>query len=443
MLTLPQILDIPPKLIPVITQFNNYRFFLLEGGRGGGKSQSIARILLWLAENRKIRVVCGREQQNTIDESVKTILSDLINTYQLNFTIKDKEITHNVTGSVFKFKGFREQGRVNIKGLEGTDILWVDEAEAITKPTLDVLIPTIRKNKSKVFFTMNRYVRKDPVFEQCATDKDCLHIKINYYDNPHCPEVLINEAKKCREKSEKDYQHIWEGNPLDQSNDYLLAATKIDEATKLNLNDETIIKHKVLSIDLAGSGGDLNVAKLIVQKNTTGWIDEITNKWSDADTDVTKGKIINLYSIYKPDILVIDGDGVGYSIAVSLKNTLENVVIFRGAGKVKNIQSSAKNARAEGYLILKEFIQNGWLQLKDSETIRQLEYIKLVYKPSGHILIQSKDEMRKENGESPDYADSLMMALYAIDKHSHLLVKNNFKNNTSGPKVISDFDPFD
>lgn len=143
---------------------------MAEGGRGGGKSQSIARFLLFISEKRHVRIVCGREQQNTINESVKTILEDLINKYKLNFTVKDKEIIHNITGSTFLFKGFREQGRVNIKGLEGTDILWIDEAEAIQKTTLDVIIPTIRKNNSKVFFTMNRYVRKDSVFEFCNND---------------------------------------------------------------------------------------------------------------------------------------------------------------------------------------------------------------------------------------------------------------------------------
>lgn len=441
-LKLPNMLDIPTKLIPVLTEFNNYAYFLLEGGRGGGKSHSIARILLWLAENRKIRVVCGREQQNTINESVKTILSDLINEYSLDFTVKEKEITHNKTGSNFLFKGFREQGRVNIKGLEGTDILWIDEAEAIKKTTMDVLIPTIRKANSKVIFTMNRFVRNDAVFEFCAGSEDCLHIKINFYDNHHCPQKLINEAKKCREKSEKDYQHIWEGNPLDQSNDYLLAASKIDAATKLEFNEENIRKAKILAVDLAGSGGDLNVAKLIVQKNSVGWEDAITNKWSDADTDVTKGKIINLNSLYKPDILIVDGDGVGYPIAVSLKNSLNNVVIFRGAGKVKNPNSSAKNARAEGYLTLKEFIQNNWLKLKDAETIRQLEYIKLVYRSDGHILIDSKDNIRKEQGESPDYADTLMMGIYALDKFSHMLNKKTTEI-MSYQKVINDFNPFE
>ena len=439
---LPKILDIPDKLIPMITDFNQYGYFLLEGGRGGGKSQSIARIILWLSEQRKIRIVCGREQQNTINESVKTILSDLISQYNLNFTVKEKEITHNITGSTFLFKGFREQGRVNIKGLEGTDVLWIDEAEAIKKSTMDVLIPTIRKVNSKVIFSMNRFLRNDPVYEFCNGDKDCLHIKINFYDNKHCQEKLKNEARKCKEKSEKDYQHIWEGNPLDQSNDFLFAASKLDEANKLILTEENIKKNKVLAIDLAGSGGDLNVAKLIVQRNSVGWHDYITNKWSDADTDITKGKILNLNSLYKPDILVIDGDGVGYSIAVSLKNSLDNVVIFRGAGKVKNMLSSAKNARAEGYLTLKEFVQNGWLRINDAETLRQLEYIKIVYKPDGKILIQSKDEMRKENGESPDYADSLMMGIYAIDKFSHMFTRKS-KEIMNYRTVVSDFNPFD
>ena len=63
---LPEILNIPDKLIPVITNINKFNYFLIEGGRGGGKSQSIARKILWISEQRKVRVCCGRETQATI-----------------------------------------------------------------------------------------------------------------------------------------------------------------------------------------------------------------------------------------------------------------------------------------------------------------------------------------------------------------------------------------
>ena len=155
MIELPEILDIPEKLIPVMTDFNKYDYFLIEGGRGGGKSQSIARIILWISEQRRVRVCCGRETQATISDSVYKIFNDLISDYDLNFTVKSNKIVHNLTGSSIIFKGFREQGRVNIKGLEGIDILWIDEAQAITKSTLDVIIPTIRKKSKRC----NRHVR--------------------------------------------------------------------------------------------------------------------------------------------------------------------------------------------------------------------------------------------------------------------------------------------
>ena len=167
LIELPQILNIPQKLHPFIEKFNDYRFFLAEGGRGSSKSQSVARLILYVCEQRKVRVVCGRETQNTIDESVYKLLADLIKEYNLNFTIKKTTIVHNVTGSEIQFKGFREQGRANIKGMEGVDILYIDESEAITKQTLDIIIPTIRKPNSKIIFTMNRFVRDDPVYDFC------------------------------------------------------------------------------------------------------------------------------------------------------------------------------------------------------------------------------------------------------------------------------------
>ena len=423
----------------MITEFNRYTYFLGEGGRGSSKTQSVGRFLLFLADKYKIKICCGREIQNTINESVKAVFETLIIEYNLNFTIKDKEIVSNSTGSTIIFKGFREQGKVNIKGLADIDILWIDEAESITKPTLDTIIPTIvRKLNAKIFFTMNRFVRNDAVYRFCVDRDDCLHININYFDNPFLTEQMLKEAEICKKKNIKDYNHIWLGQPLDQANDFLVSSSHIDKAKNLVFRTENFHVHKVMAVDLSASGGDLCVAKLLTQKSITQWEETCTETWSEPDTDITKGKIIELYGRWKSDILIIDADGLGYPIWNTVRKSIPDAIGFRGAGKARNL--SAGNARADGYLAVKEFLENGWIKLTCEDAIRQLEYIKKVYKPSGLIFIQDKKDIRKEQAESPDFADTLMMAIYSITYFAHLLATSE---NESQMQIETDFEPYE
>lgn len=440
MLQVPELLNIPPKLFPVIEKFNDYSYFLLEGGRASGKTQSVARFLLYAAEARNVRICCGREIQNTVSDSVKTVFEDLIRQYNLNFEIKNYEITHNKTGSKIIFKGFREQGKVNIKGLEGVDILWIDEAQAITKPTLDVIIPTIRKKNSVAIFTMNRNTRFDAVYTFLANRDDCLHINVNYFDNPFVDEKIIKEAHIAKERNINDYKHIWLGLPLANNNEFLVQSETLDKAVNLVIKKEYFEHKAVMSVDLSASGADLCVAKLIKKVSQLQWEEAATQTWSEADTDITKGKIINLYSEWNPNMLIIDADGLGYPVWVSIKKVIEKCVGFRGAGKAN--RKNAINRRADGYLTVKEYLENGWLKLNCKDAIRQIEYIKKIYKPSGLIQIQDKKELRKEQGESPDFADSLMMGIYAINYHSNLFMstdESRYENCT----IKTDFDPFE
>lgn len=438
---LPQILNIPKKLISVLLNFDKFNYHLLDGGRCGGKSHSMARILLYIAERRKVRICCGRETQASISDSVKTLFDDVIKKYNLNFIIQDKRIEHRITGSEIIFKGFREQGKINIKGLEGIDILWVDEAQAITKPTLDFIIPTIRKKNSKVIFTMNRHTRFDPVYKFCVGRDDTQHITINYYDNPYLDEKQLKEAEISKERNYAEYQHIWLGLPVAQAQDYLISSEKIEKAKTVQFNSELHAYNSVMSVDLSASGGDLCVAKLIKQKSITGWEEAETVTWSEPDTDITKGKIINLYSKWQPSILIIDADGLGYPIYVSVKKAIDEAIGFRGAGKPK--AKGSGNQRADGYMAVKEFIENGWLRLTCENAARQLEYLKRVYRPSGLTYIQDKKDIRKEQSESPDFADALMMGIYAMVYYPHLLAKKYKQEDRYVQTAVnSDFDPF-
>ena len=347
-LVFPEILNIPPKLIPFILNFNCYSYFLLEGGRASGKTQSVARFLLYICENRRVRICCGREIQNSINESVKTVFLDLIENYSLPYIIKKDCLIHKTTSSKIFFKGFREQGSVNIKGLEGVDVLWIDESQSITKATLDIIVPTIRKKNSVIIFTMNRYTRFDSVYNFCAKRDDCLHINICYFDNPFVDKKILHEAQVSKETNINDYNHIWLGYPLSNNNEFLLSSDMLDKAINLEYEvDLSYFCNSVMSVDLSASGADLCVAKLFVQQNNCVWLEKYTVSWSEADTDITKGKIISLYSQWNPKSLIIDADGLGYPIWVSVQKAINSAIAFRGAKKP--ISKYAINARADGY----------------------------------------------------------------------------------------------
>lgn len=414
-LDLPAILKIPPKLYPIITDFNGFRYFLLEGGRGSAKSQTIGRFLLYLGELRTLRIVCGREIQANIEESVHALLSDLIKEYDLAYDILKYEIRHKTSGTVFGFKGFREQGNVSVKGLEGVDVLWIDEAQSITKPTLDIILPTIRKQKAKLFFTMNRYLREDAVPEQMIGNPDCIHININYFDNPFCPLNLKVQAENCRNKSERDYRHIWLGHPLASADDYLFNFEKLIASYDIKPFGELYHKQRILAIDFAAQGNDQCVATVLDRASNQHW--ELSERipWDEPDTMISVGKIVNLIGQFKPTITTLDIGGMGKPVWDRLQEVGMDIHPFDG-GSTEGIDTrSYGNIRAAAYFLLRDWFDSKFLCIKreDNEVIKQLEKIKFKYRSNGVRLIQAKVDMKKDLKYSPDDADSLMMAVWA------------------------------
>lgn len=414
-------LNMPPKLLPIITDFNNYMFFLLVGGRGGGKSQAVARLLLYLADQkRNLKILCGREIQARISESVHSMLSELIKQHNLPFDVLQDKIRHKTNGSEFHFRGFIDRGISGARGIEGYDILWVDEAQQLSKATVDDLIPSIiRKNKVRCFFTMNRYLQDDAVFTELYGQPNCLHIHINYYDNPFCNLDMKNKAMDCKEKTPKDYEHIWEGKPLAAADDYLFTYEMLHKSFDVFADTIYPIKQTVMGIDFAAHGNDKTVITLLERRDACVWelIEQIG--WNEPDTNVSTGKIVNAIGKFKPTAASLDVGGMGHVIWHNLREIGINVHRFDGATTDRVDTKNYANARAEAYFLTREWFENGWLMMPKFayETIKELEKIRIKYRSNGTRLIQAKLDMKKDLGYSPDNADSLMMAIWTACKH--------------------------
>lgn len=413
-LELPLILDIPDKLLPLIERFNEFRYFLIDGGRSSGKTQGIARFISYLCEQKHLRVVCGRETQNSIEESVYTVFADLINSFKLNFAVSASKIDHRETKSAIRFRGFREQGATNIKGLEGVDILWVDESQAISKQTLDIIIPTIRKNNSKIIWSMNRHVEGDPVFTAMAGRPDCLHIHIDYHENPFCPKAMIDEANACKAISEEDYNHIWLGQPLKKSDDALYTTDEVYGSAKLNFLIPGA-KKRIMAVDVARFGEDETVFSMIESYNVNQWVQIFQDTWKNKSLTECVGKILELKRTWDIDLIVIDDTGVGGGVTDMLREGEHNVEGFIGASKALNPLYA--NQRAEAFYRLKEMFQQKTIKILNDVALQsQLLSIRYEYMGNDTKRIISKDRMRKDGLKSPDRADALAMAVYYKDQ---------------------------
>jgi phage terminase large subunit len=194
--------------------FKPHRYKVMYGGRGGAKSWGVARALLILAANNPLRILCAREFQNSINESVHHLLQAQITALKLDsfYDIQNQSIK-GANGSEFVFAGLKNNV-TRIKSFEGVDIAWVEEAQTVSKGSWDTLIPTIRKDGSEIWITFNPELESDETFKRFVLRPpgDAAVVKVNWTDNPWFPEVLEKERLERKERDPDGYQNIWEGN---------------------------------------------------------------------------------------------------------------------------------------------------------------------------------------------------------------------------------------
>jgi len=209
--------EIPSKLLPIFT--NKKRYTVIYGGRGSSKSWTVADFLILMCRGNAYRVLCAREIQNSIKDSVHKLLSDRIAYFGLEsfFEITENSIKGK-NGSEFLFKGLLRNEN-SLKSIEGIDYCWIEEAHSVSRKSLNVLIPTIRKPGSQIIFTYNPTNETDPVHVDytLADRDDTLKIEINYADNPFFPDVLRQEMEYDKRVDYDKYLHIWCGQTAKHS----------------------------------------------------------------------------------------------------------------------------------------------------------------------------------------------------------------------------------
>ena len=209
---------VPIKFKPLYIHFQLSKlFYVYHGGRGGGKSWEIADFLLIEGARRKHRILCCREVQKSIKQSVHQLLSDRIVALDLSsfYQVLDTEIRGS-NGTEFFFAGLLSHTVESVKSFEGATITWIEEAQTVSAFSLSILIPTvIRTEKPMIIMSLNPKMPSDAVYADYVAKErdDTVCVQINYTDNKHCPVEMIAQAEQLMRDDYDKYEHIWLGRP--------------------------------------------------------------------------------------------------------------------------------------------------------------------------------------------------------------------------------------
>jgi phage terminase large subunit len=204
--------DFPAKLQPL---FRPSRYKVARGGRGSGKSWGFARALLILGAQKPLRILCTREVQKSIQQSVHQLLCDQIAALGLSafYQTLATEI-RGANGTAFYFSGLSDQTAESLKSFEGADICWCEEAQSITARSWTILTPTIRAKGSEIWISFNPQLESDDTYQRFVVKPPpgTVNIELNYTDNPHFPGELETERLHAMATMlPAQYAHIWEG----------------------------------------------------------------------------------------------------------------------------------------------------------------------------------------------------------------------------------------
>jgi phage terminase large subunit len=285
--------------------FEPHRYKVAYGGRGSGKSWGFARALLIQAANRPLRILCAREIQKSIKQSVHTLLNDQIQALGLGafYEVLEAEI-RGKNGSSFTFTGLATNTVESIKSFEGCDIAWVEEAQTVSKKSWDILIPTIRKEQSEIWVSFNPDLDTDDTYQRFIVNKpeNAEVVKINWSDNPWFPRTLEEERLHSK-ATNPDYENIWEGN-CKAAKDGAIYASEIREAQEngrvTNVPyDPTLKVHVVMDLGWNDSMTIILVQRGVSEARIIGYIED-DHRTLDSYSSQLKSLPYNFGQMYLP-----------------------------------------------------------------------------------------------------------------------------------------------
>lgn len=260
---------------------------------------------------------------------------------------------------------------------------------------------------------MNRHVHNDPAFVLLSKRPDCLHLNINYLENEFCTQELINEAEICRKQSEKDYQHIWMGVALDQSEDavFSLEHFEIGKKNKHILADGYGVR--VAGFDIARMGNDKSSAFIFQQMGALHWEEFFVDEWDKKDTNYTTGRILAICNEQGVDMAAVDIDGLGVGPFDTLRHGrgLEYFVGFTNPHVSYQTNRQFVNPRTANAYKLRDNLVRGHRCVKDPKTIEELlTAFKYTFDNNQRRVLWSKEKLRSEGIASPNRGDACIMA---------------------------------
>ncbi len=453
---MPQIkLSIPPK-------FGRFkapkRYKIAIGGRGSGKSMSIGDLLIMSAEAYGDKIGCFREYQNSIDDSILSLLEAEIERLQVpGFKVGRTEITSD-NGGTFRFAGLARNPE-SVKSMFGFNKFFVEEAQTISAKSLRLLTPTLREAGSEVWMAANPLSSADPFSQRFIKPfeheirkhgfyEDDLHtiILVNYMDNPWFPDVLEQErAHDEKTLSRAEYNHIWLGHYNDTVENAIISVdwfdAAIDAHKKLGFGPKGA---KITSHDPSDLGADDK--GLCVRHGSV-----ILDVMAKDNGDVNEGCDWALDEAIRngSDLFVWDADGMGAALKRQVEQALDGKRIdaieflgsqepdqpqmpYQGEGQRKGRANKEvfRNRRSQNYWLLRDRFYNTFRAVEKGEymdpdtmislssDIEEMDQLRaevcrvpLKRNANGFIQIMTKADMAKIDIPSPNMGDALMMSM--------------------------------
>ncbi|WP_368648986.1 PBSX family phage terminase large subunit [Castellaniella ginsengisoli] len=436
-----------PTLNPALKDFWRApaRNRVLYGGRSSSKSWDAAGFATFLASNYKLRILCARQFQNKIEESVYTLLKSQIERFGLKskFRVLDNKIIGAETGSEFMFYGLWRHID-EIKSLEGIDILWIEEAHNLTQEQWEILEPTIRKEGSQIWIIFNPRLATDFAYKRFVLDPppNTVVRKINYDENPFLSDTILAVIEALKEEDYEEFQHVYLGVPRDSDDGAVIKRAWIQSALDAHLNVEADwTGRKAVGYDVADDGDDKNA-----NAGIDGSILCLLDEWKGGEDQLRESAARTKQNAEKIDADVIGYDciGVGAGTGSHLNSMgwrrhfkfnagakVERPEKNYGDTKIKNKDFFA-NLKAQAWWLLADRFRNTHLAVTKGRKFRADEMIsidsskidsKLLdrltdelatplrdYDNTGKVKVESKKDLAKRDVKSPNLADAVVIA---------------------------------